>query len=294
MILRYIHYFLAVAEHGSFTKAAAALYVSQPALSQQIKLLEQSLGAPLFDRSGRQVHLTDAGQVFARHARQALNTLEAGSRAVHDVQDLRRGHLRIGVTPTYTPWLTGPLLAAFCQRYPGITLAVSEAPQGQIEQQLIADDLDVGLGFSDGADPELVARPLMVESLAVLVNRDHSLAGETQISLQALSAQPLALLDTSFATRVEIDRQCRERGLSLSIVMQTNTLGAIIEVVQRAPLATLLPDTVARAHPSLRMLKISPPLSQRTGVLLMRKNSQHAAARALSEIVTSLPEVLKA
>jgi LysR family transcriptional regulator, cyn operon transcriptional activator len=294
MILRYIHYFLAVAEHGSFTKAAAALFVSQPALSQQIKLLEQSLDASLFDRSGRQVHLTDAGQVFAQHARQALSALEAGSRAVHDVQDLTRGHLRLGVTPTYTPWLIGPLLSAFWQRYPGITVAVSEAPQGQIEQQLIADALDVGLGFSDGADPELLSRTLMPESLAVVVNRDHPLAAESQISLEALSTQPLVLLDTGFATRTEIDRQCRERGLSLSIVMQTNTLGAITEVVQRAPLATLLPDTVARAHPSLCTLRVAPPLSQRTGVLLMRKNSQHAAASALAEVLESVLQALKA
>ena len=86
MILRHINYFLAVAKYESFTRAAASLYVSQPALSQQIKQLEETLGTTLFDRSGRTVKLTDAGEVYARYAQQALQDLEEGRRAIHDVQ----------------------------------------------------------------------------------------------------------------------------------------------------------------------------------------------------------------
>lgn len=281
MNLRYIHYFLAVAEHSSFTRAAAALYISQPALSQQIKLLEHSLDVQLFDRSGRTLRLTDAGKVFRQHASQALMALEAGSRAVHDVQDLRRGHLRLGVTPTYTPWLVGPLLAQFWQRYPAVTLALSEATQEHIEQQLLDDELDVGLGFSGEHAVELTATPLLQESLVVMVRKTHALAQVRQIPLSSLATQPLVLLDKSFATRVDIDSQCRKQALSLRIAMETNTLSAITEMIAHTDLATILPDTLAHSRNDLCSLTIIPPLSERTGVLLMRRNSHHAAAGAL-------------
>jgi LysR family cyn operon transcriptional activator len=88
MILRHINYFLAVAKHKKFTKAAASLYVSQPALSQQIKQLEETLGAPLFDRSGRSVTLTDAGEAYVHYTHKALQDLEEGRRAIHDVKNL--------------------------------------------------------------------------------------------------------------------------------------------------------------------------------------------------------------
>ena len=91
MLSRHINYFLAVAEHGSFTRAASALHVSQPALSQQIRQLEESLGVPLFDRSGRTIRLTDAGEVWRQYASRALQELGAGKRAIHDVADLTRG-----------------------------------------------------------------------------------------------------------------------------------------------------------------------------------------------------------
>lgn len=103
MLLRHIRYFLAVAEQGNFTRAAESLHVSQPTLSQQIKQLEDTLGAPLFDRSGRAVRLTDAGEAWMRYARLALQDLDAGARAIHDVATLARGHLRLAMTPRSPP-----------------------------------------------------------------------------------------------------------------------------------------------------------------------------------------------
>src|SRR3972149_8613936 len=96
---RSLRYLLAVAEHHSFTKAAEALFVSQPTLSQQIKQLEDLLQVQLLDRSGRTVRLTDAGEVYLRHARRALGELDPGRRAINEVKDLSRGSLRVGMTP---------------------------------------------------------------------------------------------------------------------------------------------------------------------------------------------------
>src|SRR5579859_1285934 len=113
MLLRHIRYFLAVAEQRSFTRAADALHVSQPTLSQQIRQLEETLGVQLFDRSGRTVQLTEFGEVYARHARAALHELDTGQRALHDVADLGSGSLRLAMMPTFAAYLSGSLIDAF-------------------------------------------------------------------------------------------------------------------------------------------------------------------------------------
>ncbi len=172
MLLRHIRYFLAVAEHRNFTRAAEALHVSQPTLSQQIMQLEDALDAQLLDRSGRTIQLTDAGAAYVRYAQRALQDLEAGKRAIHDVQDLTRGSLRLGMTPTFTAYLIGPLLREYNHRYPNITLDIHEMPQERMEALLNEDALDVGIAFSDTHSPEIETQALFVEALAMwLVSR---------------------------------------------------------------------------------------------------------------------------
>src|SRR6266850_1580191 len=124
MLLRHIRYFLAVAEHGNFTRAAEALHVSQPTLSQQIRQLEETLRVQLLDRSGRKIQLTDSGAAYLHYARRALQDLDAG--------DLKRGSLRVAMTPTFTAYLIGPLIEKYSSRHPAITLSIREMPQEQM------------------------------------------------------------------------------------------------------------------------------------------------------------------
>src|ERR1700712_2288763 len=136
MLLRHIRYLMAVAEQGNFTRAAEALRVSQPALSQQIRQLESELGGQLFDRSGRTVRLTDFGSAYAGYARRALLDLDAGRRALDDVRDLSRGHVRVAVTPTFTEYLVGPLVGQFRNLHPAISIEMTEMSLEAIETAL--------------------------------------------------------------------------------------------------------------------------------------------------------------
>ncbi|WP_273823380.1 MULTISPECIES: transcriptional regulator CynR [Pseudomonas] len=285
MLARHIQYFLAVAEHHSFTRAAAALHVSQPALSQQVKLLEESLGAQLFDRSGRTTCLTDAGEVYLQYARRASQELREAKRAIHDVSDLSRGSLRVAVTPTFTTYLVGPLVQAFHSRYPQITLNVQEISQERMEDLLIAGALDVGIAFDEIHTPDIDSLPLLIETLALVVNRTHPLAQERSIGPQALSGESLVLLSTEFATREQIDRYCREHGIRPEVRMEANALGAVIEIVRRTTLSTLLPANTAFAHGDLVAIALEPERLQRTAVLMQRKGAyQSAAARVFIEL----------
>ncbi|WP_323165932.1 transcriptional regulator CynR [Pseudomonas bubulae] len=294
MLARHIKYFLAVAQHHSFTKAAAALHVSQPALSQQVRQLEESLSAQLFDRSGRTTRLTDAGEVYLRYARRASQELEEGKRAIHDVGDLSRGALRVALTPTFTTYLVGPLVEAFHSRYPNITLNLREIAQEQMEELLLADELDVGIAFEDGHSQDIETQPLLIEVLALVVGERHPLAGQSAIDLDALSAESLILLSEEFATREQIDRYCRQHNITPRVKMEANVIGAVIEVVRRTTLSTLLPATVALAHQGLFAIELSPQRLHRTAVLMQRKGAyQTSAARAFIELATDIAAQLE-
>lgn len=278
MLARPIQYFLAVAEHLSFTKAAAALHVSQPALSQQVRQLEESLGAQLFDRSGRTTRLTDAGDVYLLYARRAHQELREAKNAIHDVSDLSRGSLRIAVTPTFTTYLVGPLIEAFHSRHPKITVNLKEISQERIEELLLAGELDVGIAFDEINTPDIEAIPLLNETLALVVNRKHRLAEERAITSKGLSVESLVLLSTEFATRDQIDRYCRKHAIRPQVQMEVNALGAVIEIVRRTHLSTLLPARIALAHDDLVAITLEPERLQRTAVLLRRKEAYLSAA----------------
>ncbi|MBO9549337.1 transcriptional regulator CynR [Pseudomonas sp.] len=289
MLARHIQYFLAVAAHHSFTKAATALHVSQPALSQQVRQLEESLGAQLFDRSGRTTRLTDAGEVYLAYARRAAQELEEARRAIHDVSDLSRGSLRVAVTPTFTTYLVGPLVEAFHNRYGNITLNVREMSQERMETLLLADELDVGIAFEGAQAQDIEASPLLVETLALVVNRRHPLAQAASIGLEALSAESLVLLSGEFATREQIDRFCQQHGIHPQVRMEANTISAVTEIVRRTTLSTLLPATIALAHDDLAAIALDPVRLQRTAVLMQRKGAyQSAAARVFVEMATQV------
>ncbi|MFJ7249739.1 transcriptional regulator CynR [Kitasatospora sp. NPDC098652] len=293
--LRHLRYLLAVADHGNFTRAAEELHISQPTLSQQVKQLERTLGAQLLDRTGRTVRLTDAGRAYAHHARGALRDLAAAERAVHDVQDLSCGRLRLAVTPTFTAYLVGPLAAELHARHPGIALTVRETSQDRIETGLLTDEFDLGIAFHGPHLPGVTATALFTEHLTLVTGSGTGAGAATDTGLDGplpvreLADRRLALLSGDFATRGHIDDYLARHGVSPRIAVEANSVQALTEVVQRTPLATVLPDAVTHDHPRLARVPLEPPLPTRTVALLRRAEAyRSAAAGAFTELVHDL------
>lgn len=279
MLLRHIRYFLAVAEQRNFTRAAEVLHVSQPTLSQQIRQLEETLQAPLFDRSGRSVQLTDAGEAWLRYARLALQDLEAGKRAIQDVATLERGSLRLAMTPTFTTYLIGPLVDRFFRQYPGITLNIREMTQDKMEALLCDDQLDLGIAFEPVQVADIEAKLLFAERLQLMVGEGHYLANSCDaVSATALQQAPLVLLSRDFATRLYVDEYCHQHGIHPQVAMEANAIGAIVEIVRRGQLATILPEAIGRENSALRPVPLASPMPKRNAVLLQRKESYRSAA----------------
>lgn len=287
MELRHIRYLLAVADHGTFTRAAESLHISQPTLSQQVRQLEKSLGATLIDRSGRTARLTDAGEAYAHHARLALRDLDAGRRAVHDVGDLTRGHLRIAITPTFTAYLVGLLIDRFHTAHPNLTLTVRETTQDIIEADLALDRLDLGIAFAGGHAPGIVGRVLYTEPLSLVANSGHPLIDETsRLPLPRIVEHPLVLLTGDFATRRQLDDHFAAHDVEPRIVVEVSSVSAVIEAVRSSRLITVLPDAITRNHPELVRIPSTPPMPTRDVTLLRRDaDYQSSASRAFTSIL---------
>ncbi|MFD9335318.1 transcriptional regulator CynR [Streptomyces sp. NPDC060028] len=289
--LRHLRYLLAVAEHAGFTRAAEELRISQPTLSQQVKQLERMVGAQLLDRTGRTVRLTDAGETYAHYARRALRDLAAAERAVLDVADLSRGHLRLAVTPTFTAYLVGPLTAELHSRHPGISLDVKELTQDRIEAGLLADELDLGIAFHGAHLPGIGAVALFTETLSLVAATAHLPEGgdPEPLPVRDLAGRHLALLSGDFATRGHIDAYLDAHRVRPRIAVEANSIQALTEIVRRTPLVTVLPDAVTDDHPHLAPVPLDPALPARTVALLRRESAyQPAAARAFSRLAGEL------
>ncbi|WP_331768307.1 transcriptional regulator CynR [Embleya sp. NBC_00896] len=284
--LRHLRYLLAVVEHANFTRAAEALRISQPTLSQQIRQLEKGLGVQLLDRTGRTVRPTDAGETYLHYARRALRDLAAAERAVLDVQDLSRGHLRLAMTPTFTAYLIGPLVARFHASHAQLTLDVREMTQDRIESALLADELDLGIAFGATHLPGIDATPLFTETLGLVVGPLHAHADDRRaLPVAELAGLELALLSGDFATRVHIDGYFAEQRVRPRITIEANSINALTEIVRRTTLATVLPDAVTRDHPGLHPIPLTPALPARTVTLLRRESAYtSAAARAFTDL----------
>ncbi len=290
---RSLQYLIAIAEQGSYTRAADALHVSQPTLSQQIKHLEEILESPLIDRTGRGVRLTDAGEVYLFHARRAWGELDAGTRAIHDVKNLSKGSLRLGWTPI-TDHLTCSLLSHFNNLHPGIKISTLEMSQDDLEIAVGEDKIDIGIAFTrpsleEDESTDIENYILFEESLCLAVGKNHPRHNSGEMSALDFGNESLALLNSNFALRRHIDRYCQTYQIEPRISVETNSLSVIIEMVQLGKLATLLPETIIRKNTNLYSIVLIPEIPHKTVSLIWHKGRYKSpSSRAFIEIASDI------
>ncbi|MCW8278268.1 transcriptional regulator CynR [Pseudomonas sp. PCH199] len=279
MLLRHLRYLLAVADNGGFTRAAEALHVSQPTLSQQIRQLEETLGVSLFDRTSRTVKPTDAGQAYIECARRVLVELEAGKRALHDVKDLSRGTLRLAMTPTFMAYLVGPLVRDYVARYPNIHLEIFELSMDDIETGLADDSLDIAIAFDGVRNADIESIPAFTETLGVMVGRTHPLyESQDALTTEQVSQLEFALLTPGFVTRTRIDEYFAQLQITPKVTIEVNSVNTLLEVIRHTAIATILPEPIATVERALRKIPLIGEAPRRGASLLRRKNNYHSAA----------------
>jgi DNA-binding transcriptional LysR family regulator len=227
---RQLKLFESVARNSSFTRASEELYLTQPAVSTQIKQLEDEAGMPLFERMGKKIFLTEAGREMYEFSRSIAKKFDDVSMVLGEMKGIKRGHLDIAVTSTgkyFAPYL----LAAFCRQHSGITVNLDVTNRETLLRQLTDNIPDMAIMGSPPEGMDLVANSFMSNPLVVIAPLDHPLAHGGRIPLQTLLKESFIVREKGSGTRNAIQRFLEQRGLTMTTTMEMSRNEAIKHAV---------------------------------------------------------------
>lgn len=272
MDFRLLEYFLAVCEELHFTKAAVQLGISQPTLSQQIRLLEERVGMPLFQRIGKRNYLTEAGQTLKEHALNIFHELEQAQSEINELKGMQRGRLTIGCSGNH---LLTRTLISFHQKQPGISISVVELATEETRAGLLANKLDLGVVFLPLEDEQLVSKELYTEELCLAVAKQHHLAAAEAVKLDQLTEVPLILFPEKFLVRQMVDSYSAQAGVQLQPAFELSTMDSMLQMVRLGVGATILPRSylVQGSDPSICTVPIVEPVPQKKVGIVYRKQT---------------------
>jgi len=279
--LRHLRYFIKIAETASFTQAAAALRVTQPTLSHQIRQLEQEIGTPLFDRIGRSIRITQAGRILRDHAELALRELDAGLASVTALDQLVHGSLRAGVFRSFGNSPLPAVLAAFHDTHPGVRASVLEMSLSDMEEGLINGGIDLAITtYLPATSAQLVSETLFSEPLVLAVGARHELYGRSSLPIETLAEVKLVLRPPGAPSRRLIDQCFAARKLKPRVVMEINSGEATLATVKNSGLATICAQRALADAKDLHAVRIEAPELRRHGAILW--HGQRHRSRAAS------------
>jgi LysR family transcriptional regulator, low CO2-responsive transcriptional regulator len=228
--LHQLKVFEAAARHGSFTRAAEELFLTQPTVSMQIKQLTKSVGLPLFEQVGKRLYLTEAGRELFATCRQIFDTIAQFEMKVADLKGLKQGQLRLAVITTakyFIPRLLGP----FCQLYPGIDIALQVTNHEGILERMSAnlDDLYILSQVPEHMDVNY--QPFLENPMVVVAPINHRLAKEKNISIQQLEDEPFIMREPGSGTRRSIQKLFDEHNISVKVKLELGSNEAIKQAI---------------------------------------------------------------
>jgi DNA-binding transcriptional LysR family regulator len=280
MELRQLWYFVAVAEEGQFTRAAARVRVAQPAVSAQIRRLERELGEPLFHRDQRAVRLTVAGEALLPHARAALAAAELGREEIASLRGVLHGRLEVGVA--------GPVdhrfaeaLGDFHRAHPAVEIAFTQQQNEPLLDAVARGNVDaaiVGLG-AQPVPPGVRTRLVATEPLVLAVRQGDPVSGQRTITLSRLRHEPMITLVRGSGLRTVLENACRDAGFGPRIIAETGDLASLVALAAEGLGVAVLPHSAADRD-DVAALEISRPRLQRRTALAWNEAATSPAGRA--------------
>jgi len=229
--LRQLQVFEAVARHLSHSRAAKELYLSQPAISMQVKQLEQGVGLPLFEQVGKQIHLTEAGREMLHYSRTISQQLHEMEAVFGEMKGLEHGHLNISVVSTANYFMP-QLLAKFCQQHPKIKISLHVANRDAVLKQLAENITDLAIMGQPQEGAEMLAQSFMKNPLVVIAPPNHPLSKLKRVKLQHLAQESFLVREQGSGTRSSMERVFSEHGIPFRAGMEMGTNEAIKQAVQ--------------------------------------------------------------
>ena len=298
MTLQQLTYFIAAAQHGSFSAAAEELHMAQPSLSEQIRRLEAELGVPLFTRAGRGLALTEAGRLLQPHAERTLAEAEEAAASVREVRDLAGGTVAFGTFGSAHHYLLGGLIQDFRTRHPNVRVRVLGQNSVEVADAVREGRLEAGLVILPVDDRGLDVRPAMREE-QLYVSADAARLREP-MTVERLAGAPLILYDARWGADDPTRRQLRERaqraGVKLEPSIEVEYLTAALDLVARGLGDTVSPNSIVVARGFARRLggvPFEPPLYDTFAFITRRNAHLSPATRAFMQIAQRRGDALE-
>jgi LysR family transcriptional regulator, transcription activator of glutamate synthase operon len=283
MDLRQLRYLVALSEERNFTRAAAREHIAQPALSQQIRRLEDELGLALVERTTRRVVITDAGALLVTRARRMLAELEAAQEEIQALRGVLRGRITIGTMHTMGPIDVSVALAQFHERHPGVELSVCEQSSEELAELLRNDELDLAfLSVTERIESHgLGLAQLMLEELVLILPREHRLSGRERVRLQELQDEEFVSYREGSRLREVLVTAAQEAGFTPQIRLESNESQRVRRLVSRGMGVAILPrsDCIGPGA-DVAVATLSGPALTRDITLAWRAGRSHSPAAA--------------
>jgi len=299
MDLKQLEYFVRVAELGSFTKAALALDVAQPALSRQVRLLEVELRQNLLTRNGRGAVATEAGKLLLEHGRGILHQVQRAREELGRVRGALAGRVAVGLPPSVAKVLAVPLVRELRQRMPEATLSISEGLSVGMQESLVTGRLDIALLHDAAPSPDVELSPLLEEPLFLVQRHDGGTrppARPRAVPLREIAGLPLVMPSRPNSIRMLVETGLATLGLRPQVALEIDGVAAILDLVaDGAGHAILSRHAVATsAHPQAFAMRPigTPPLRSK---LLLAMSSQRPATltqQAMQQLIRELAQRL--
>src|SRR5437762_2459669 len=290
MAIHQLRYFVAVADEGNFSRAAAKVRVAQPSLSQQIRKLEAEIGQPLFDRLPRSVVLTEAGRCLLEYARQILASIGDARRCVDELKGKIAGEVAVGAIPTIAPYVLPELVVTFERHYPDVRLHIVEDVTSSIARRIEAGELDVALASTCQKSPTLRIEHLGIEPLLALVPEGHPLVKQNSLTFDDLKSQRFLLLHEMHCLSQQVHHLLESRRLHPEIALAGSQLSTIANMVAAGIGVSIVPQMMVKHHaaPGCVSLPFTPPIPERElNVLYNPLRFQSKAATAFRQEASS-------
>lgn len=259
-----LRYICAIAETGSFSRAAERCQVAQPSLSQQVLKLEEDLGAKLFDRLGRSVRLTEAGRAFLPHARSILNEMEAARSGVAEKCADVRGSVAVGVIPTIAPYLMPRYTTAFTKKYPEARLRILEATTPVLVESLRSLSIDLAILALPLRHKDLELFPLRTEPLFAVLPRNHPRAGLKSLALKDLRGESFVMLRDAHCFRNLSIAACAHARVTPRIAFESDQFSSLFGMVAAGVGVSLVPEMAIDRNADCRYVRLSDARAIRT------------------------------
>jgi DNA-binding transcriptional LysR family regulator len=282
LTLKQVRAFLAVAQAGSFTAAANRLHLTQSAVSVLITELEAVFGLRLFDRTTRLVRLTDAGREFHPVAQKVMAELEGAVSSSRELAAQKRGRVAVAATPLMSSVLLPRAIARYAQLQPGVRVVLHDALAGQVQPKVRDGEVDFGIGTFERSGRELVAEPLMTDTLVLACAADHPLARRRQVAWRALAGHPFVALTRDNSVGQLIAQALGGAGVDLHPAYEVSHLWTVLGMVDAGLGVAVLPsyaDAIAQLY-RIRLIRLVEPSVRRETSFVTRRGITLSPAAA--------------